>query len=261
MTKLLQYRIQHRESPFWAFAIHDGHQVDALIEPFFHLEEAGRLREEDPYTAAMAELPVNQLFVSTSRFQLDINRPKEDAVYLRPDQAWGLQVWKKDLPPALLQELYDEYERFYLKIDEYIQQTIDNHHFFIVFDVHTYNAQRIREEEPIDKEANPQINLGTYYNNEKWRPIIEEFVECVQQQQILGKPIDIRENVKFKGGHLAQHILQKFGNHGCVLSIEFRKDFMNEWTGLPYQPVILEYKQLLLHTLKHMENLDIYGAK
>src|SRR5690606_10095136 len=108
------------------------------------------------------------------------------------------QVWKKDLPPALLQELYDEYERFYLKIDEYIQQTIDNHHFFIVFDVHTYNAQRIREEEPIDKEANPQINLGTYYNNEKWRPIIEEFVECVQQQQILGKPIDIRENVKFK---------------------------------------------------------------
>lgn len=261
MTKFLQYKIQESESPFWAFAIHDGHQIDTLLEPFFNIDEAARLREEDPYTASMAELPINQLFMSTSRFQLDVNRSKEDAVYLRPDQAWGLQVWKKALPPELLQELYIEYEQFYSTVDKHIQRTIDKYNFFVVFDVHSYNAQRLSEEEPVDKKANPQINLGTSYNQEKWRPIIEEFVGCIRRQRLFGESIDIRENIKFKGGYLAQHILQKYGGHGCVLSIEFRKDFMNEWTGLPYEPLILEYKQLLLHVLKYMQKLDIYGVK
>lgn len=260
MASLFQYSVEFADTPFWVFAIHDGHQVDPAIEQFILLDETQRLREEDPYTASMAELPINQLFVGTSRFQLDVNRKEEDAVYLRPEQAWGLRVWKETLPTTILQQLYDEHKNFYQQLDSYIQHTVDKHGFFLVFDVHTYNAQRIGEDQPIDKQADPQINLGTYYNNEKWRWIIDRFMESVRSQQLLGKAIDIRENVKFKGGYLAQHILQKFGDRGCVLSIEFRKDFMNEWTGLPYQPVILEYKQLLLHSLKDLQKLDIHGV-
>ena len=260
MASLFQYSIQVADSPYWAFAVHDGHQVDSIAEQFILLDETQRLREEDPYTASISELPVNQLVVGTSRFQLDVNRKQEDAVYLRPEQAWGLSVWKDTLPSTVLEQLYEDYQDFYRQIDRYIQQTIEQHGFFIVFDVHTYNAQRISEEEPVDKHANPQINLGTQYNQERWRPVVDRFVESVRNQQLLGDPIDIRENVKFKGGNLAQHILRKFGNHGCVLSIEFRKDFMNEWTGQPYQPAILEYKQLLLHTLKDLQNLEIYGV-
>lgn len=260
MASLFQYSIQVADSPYWAFAVHDGHQVDSIAEQFILLDETQRLREEDPYTASISELPVNQLVVGTSRFQLDVNRKEEDAVYLRPEQAWGLSVWKDTLPSTVLEQLYEDYRDFYRQIDRYIQQTIEQHGFFIVFDVHTYNAQRISEEEPVDKHANPQINLGTQYNRERWRPVVDRFVESVRNQQLLGEPIDIRENVKFKGGNLAQHILHKFGNHGCVLSIEFRKDFMNEWTGQPYQSAILEYKQLLLHTLKDLQNLEIYGV-
>lgn len=260
MASLFQYSIQVADSPYWVFAVHDGHQVDSIAEQFILLDETQRLREEDPYTASISELPVNQLVVGTSRFQLDVNRKEEDAVYLRPEQAWGLSVWKDTLPSTVLEQLYEDYRDFYRQIDRYIQQTIEQHGFFIVFDVHTYNAQRISEEEPVDKHANPQINLGTQYNQERWRPVVDRFVESVRNQQLLGDPIDIRENVKFKGGNLAQHILHKFGNHGCVLSIEFRKDFMNEWTGQPYQPAILEYKQLLLHTLKDLQNLEIYGV-
>lgn len=260
MASLFQYNVHLADSPFWVFAIHDGHQVDPAVGQFILLDENQRLREEDPYTASMAELPVNQLFVATSRFQLDINRKEEDAVYLRPEQAWGLNVWKDTLPSTILQQLYDEHRNFYQQLDSYIQHTIDKQGFFVAFDVHTYNAQRINEEQPIDKTPNPQINLGTHYNSKQWRPVIDAFIESVQSQQLLGEAIDIRENVKFKGGYLAQHILQKFGDRGCVLSIEFRKDFMNEWTGLPYQPIILEYKQLLLRTLKDLQKLDIYGV-
>lgn len=261
MAPLFQYSVNLADSPFWAFAIHDGHQVDSTVQQFMLLDEIQRLREEDPYTASMAELPVNQLVVGSSRFQLDVNRKLEDSVYLRPEQAWGLEVWKDTLPSTILQQLYDEHKNFYQQIDHYIQNTIDKHGFFVAFDVHSYNAQRINEEQPIDKQANPQINLGTHYNNEKWRSVINSFITSVQNQQLLGETIDIRENIKFKGGYLAQHILQKFGDRGCVLSVEFRKDFMNEWTGQPYQPAILEYKQLLFHTLKDLQKLDIYGVQ
>lgn len=259
MSLKFEYSVHIADSPFWAFAIHDGHQIDPAVEQFMLLDETQRLREEDPYTASMAELGVNQLVVGTSRFQLDINRKEEDAVYIRPEQAWGLTVWDS-LPSTILKKCHDEYKNFYQNVDRYIQQTIDQHGFFVVFDVHTYNAQRISEKQSIDKPANPQINLGTHYNREKWRLVIDRFLDSVRSQQLLGEAIDIRENIKFKGGYLAQHILQKFGERGCVLSIEFRKDFMNEWTGLPYQPVILEYKQLLLHALKDLQKLDIYGV-
>mgnify|MGYP001171378897 CR=1 FL=1 len=260
MASLLQYSIKFAESPFWAVAVHDGHQLAPGIEKFMRLNDAQRLREEDPYTASIAELPVNQLVVGSSRFQLDVNRKKEDAIYIQPEQAWGLSVWKEPLPSEVLTQLYDDYTRFYQEIDRYIEQTIEHYGFFIVFDVHTYNARRKSEDEVVDVQANPQINLGTVYNQAEWRPVIDGFIESVQRQQLLGDVIDIRENIKFKGGHLAQHILHKFGAHGCVLSIEFRKDFMNEWTGQPYQPAILAYKQLLLHVLKDLQNLTIYGV-
>src|SRR5690606_22743165 len=117
MASLFQYNVNIADSPFWAFAVHDGHQVDSAVEQFILLDEKQRLREEDPYTASMAELPVNQLFVGTSRFQLDVNRKEEDAVYLRPEQAWGLEVWKDTLPSTILQQLYDEHKNFYQHID------------------------------------------------------------------------------------------------------------------------------------------------
>ena len=260
MESLLTYNIRIADSPFWVFAIHDGHQMDPAIEDFVILDEQGRLREEDPYTASMAELPVNQIFVATSRFQLDLNRKREDAVYLRPEQAWGLEVFKDPLPTSLLEQLYEEHDAFYKKIDQHIRQTIDQHGYFVVFDVHSYNAKRISETEQIDPITNPQINVGTYYNSDKWRLLIHHFIASVGRKELLGAPIDIRENVKFKGGYLAQHILKNFAEYGCVLSIEFRKDFMNEWTGIPYQPAIQEYKQLLLHILKDLQKLDLHGV-
>lgn len=43
--------------------------------------------------------------------------------------------------------------------------------------------------------------------------------------------LDVRENVKFFGGHFAKWIYQNFPKKVCVLSIEFKKFFMDEWTG------------------------------
>ena len=43
--------------------------------------------------------------------------------------------------------------------------------------------------------------------------------------------LDVRENVKFGGGYFAAWTHTNFPNSACVLAIEFKKFFMDEWTG------------------------------
>lgn len=255
------YKVKDIDSPFWAFAIHDGHEVDEGLIPFMALEESGRLREEDPFTATIGELPFNRFISSTSRFQLDINRKEEDAIYLKPDQAWGLTVFREDLPPHMVSELYYRYHEIYRVIDQLIQKAIDKHGFFVVYDIHSYNARRRDANETIDTLSNPQINLGTAYINPKWQELTQRFITAVQGQILDGEPVDIRENIKFKGGHFAQHINKRFGTRGCVLSIEFRKDFMNEWTGQVYPEKLEQCKQLLLATVEPLYDYFSYEER
>lgn len=68
MSLEILYQIKNTESPFWAFAIHDGHHISADLKPYIMLTDAQRLREEDPFTARIADLPVNQFIVETSPF-------------------------------------------------------------------------------------------------------------------------------------------------------------------------------------------------
>ena len=35
-----------------------------------------------------------QIIGTHSRFEVDLNRPREKAVYIKPEDAWGLEVWK-----------------------------------------------------------------------------------------------------------------------------------------------------------------------
>lgn len=258
MALEVNYHIQTIDSPFWSFAIHDGHHVDNDLLPYLQLNSSQRLREEDPYTALIAELPINQFVVGTSRFQLDLNRSLEQSVYLHPDQAWGLTVWKDNLPSTFLENLYKKHKDIYQIIERHIQSTIQKYGFFVVLDVHSYNAKRQSPTEDIDIAANPQINLGTYYNDSKWRTLIDSFITAINGQTLYGESIDVRENVKFKGGYLAQFIISNFGENGCVLSIEFRKDFMDEWSGEPNVQRIAACKQLLINTVQNIKDHFTY---
>jgi hypothetical protein len=53
----------------------------------------------------------------------------------------------------------------------------------------------------------------------------------MQQGSLGGEPIDTRENVRFRGGHLSRYLAERYGTQGGALAIEVRKDFMDEWTG------------------------------
>ena len=47
----------------------------------------------------------------------------------------------------------------------------------------------------------------------------------------LDRGFDLRENVKFKGQNLAWKVHERYPGIGCVLALEFKKTFMDEWTG------------------------------
>ncbi len=42
---------------------------------------------------------------------------------------------------------------------------------------------------------------------------------------------DARENVKFRGGYLSRHVNSRWPTQACCLALEFRKSFMDEWSG------------------------------
>ena len=80
------------------------------------LSEAGRLREEDPFTAQWTGVAETQITALRSRFEVDLNRPRETAVYLKPEDAWGLEVWKTGPSPEIVARSMAEYNAFYSEV-------------------------------------------------------------------------------------------------------------------------------------------------
>jgi hypothetical protein len=85
-----------------------------------------------------------------------------------------------------------------------------------------------------DAAGNPEVNLGTgTMDRERWSPIVDRFINDLRAFNFLGRQLDVRENVKFRGGQFARWTHENFPNSGCVISVEFKKFFMDEWTGVP----------------------------
>ena len=77
--------------PLVATAIHDGHEVRESLLPYLAVSDETRLREEDPYTGLLTSVAKTRLIVKRSRFEVDLNRPKDSAVYRTSDDAWDYE--------------------------------------------------------------------------------------------------------------------------------------------------------------------------
>lgn len=227
------WRIDRGDGPLVAAAIHHGHAVRTELVDLFGISEGDRLREEDPYTGQWTSMAPTRIVGLRSRFEVDLNRPRDAAVYLRPDDAWGLEVWKR-LPPAeVIERSRALHDAFYREVHRVLEELTGRFERVVVLDLHSYNVRRAGADAPAaPADENPDVNVGTSNMNRRhWAPVVETLIEAMPRFDLLGRRLDVRENVKFLGGHFPRWIHETFPGSVCAIAIEVKKFFMDEWSG------------------------------
>jgi N-formylglutamate amidohydrolase len=229
------WQLHFGDGPLIATAIHDGHAVRDEVALLLELDEATRLREEDPFTGEWTEIAPTRVVGRRSRFEVDLNRPRDEAVYRKPEDAWGLTVWNRELPEEVIARSLSQYDAFYDTMRELLLEIEQQYGRFFVYDLHTYNHRRDGSGSPqADPEKNPQVNVGTgTMERSRWTPVVDCFIETLGACDFPGGKLDVRENVRFEGGNWPRWIHQTFPNTGVALAIEVKKFFMDEWSGQP----------------------------
>jgi N-formylglutamate amidohydrolase len=122
-----------------ATAVHAGHELRPAVAACMALDDETRRREEDPFTDLLIQGLDGRLVVHRSRFEVDLNRPRETAVYRRAEDAWGLQVWRRTLPDHEREASLALHDDFYAALGDCLDRLLANGSV-LVLDVHSYNG-------------------------------------------------------------------------------------------------------------------------
>ncbi|NLG58725.1 MAG: N-formylglutamate amidohydrolase [Gammaproteobacteria bacterium] len=227
-----EWKVTVSDGPVIATAIHDGHVLRPSLRGLMALAAADRLREEDPLTGVLTSVGDVRLQAVTSRFEVDLNRPRDGAVYARPEDAWGLEVWRSPLPHGEIERSLAAWDRFYAMFADLVERLLERWQALLLIDLHSYNHRRDGADgEPAPQDGNPDIELGvTTADPDRWSSVVERFGDTLRRYPIAGRPPDVRENVRFPtGGHFPEWVYARWGSRVCTISPEYKKVFMDEW--------------------------------
>ena len=168
-----------------------------------------------------------------SRFEVDLNRTREGAVYETPDDAWGLTVWDEPLPSREIEQSIGEYDDFYRTLAVVLDEAAGQGPF-VVLDLHSYNHRR-EGPPPAGGRSGGEPGRSTWARggsiDGRWGEQTADFIDVLRRHVVDGEPLDVRENVKFEGGNLSRWVNDRYAGRGFALALEFKKVFMDEWTG------------------------------
>jgi len=222
--------------PVLATAIHDGHDLRPDVAKAMILPDADRLREEDPFTGQTVEGVSTHIVVHRSRFEFDLNRGADGAVYCTPEQCWGLNVWETPPERALVDASLAIHSEYYRMLGALLDGIAAEHDRFVLIDVHSYNHRRDGPDGDATPQAEaPDINIGTFsMPREEWAFLLDPLMEEMRGFDFNGRKLDVRENVAFQGkGEQTRFVHDRYPGRGCAIALEFKKFFMDEWTGEP----------------------------
>jgi hypothetical protein len=239
--------------PVIATAIHDGHELRPSVAAAMHLPDADRLREEDPFTGqAVVGVPTH-VVVHRSRFEFDLNRAAETAVYRTPEQSWGLRVWRGDPDDALVADSLAIHTAYYRMLGALLDGIAEEHGRFVLIDVHSYNHRRNGPDgDAMPQEDAPDINIGTFsMPRAEWAFLLDPLMEAMRGFDFNGRTLDVRENVAFQGkGEQTRFVHERYPGVGCAIALEFKKFFMDEWTGEPDPAELDAMRAFITHSSK-----------
>lgn len=236
------WTLRQGPGPVIATAIHNGHDLRPEVARAMALSDADRLREEDPFTGeAIFDVPTN-IVVHRSRFEFDLNREPDGAIYRTPEQCWGLEVWNGEPDEALFERSLAIHGEYYVMLGQLLDGIARRHERFVLIDAHSYNHRRDGPDgEPMPQEDAPDINIGTFsMPRDDWAFLLDPLIEAMRGFDFNGRRLDVRENVAFQGrGYQTRFVHERYPGKGCAIALEFKKFFMDEWTGVP-DPAELE---------------------
>ena len=253
------WTVQHGPGPVMATAIHHGHELRPEIAREMAIADPDRLREEDPFTGdAVSGVPFH-IVVHRSRFEFDLNRASDSAIYRTPEQSWGLRVWKSEqLEDSLVRASLAIHAEYYRMLGSLLDRLASRHWRFVVIDTHSYNHRRNGPESaPTPQQDAPDINIGTFsMPREEWGFLIDPLMEAMRGFDFNGRRLDVRENVAFQGrGEQTRFVHQHYPGRGCAIALEVKKFFMDEWTGQPYPDELAALRAFISHAALTAEDI------
>jgi len=233
--------------PYVCGAVHDGDQFRKdLWDNCLH-SQYERWYEEDPETKNMVVSHPILIAGRDSRFEYDLNRPPEEAVF---ETAWGKQLWKNPLPGKEKEISLAKHTAFFKVTHALIEKIEAKFGAAIVYDMHSYNWQRW------DREV-PTWNLGTSnVDNDRFGEDIEAWRKSLSEIKL---PNDIKStaainNTFFGNGYFLRYITRNFKNT-LVLATEIAKVYCDEINQVIFPEVVAKVEeQLKIRLVEHAEN-------
>jgi hypothetical protein len=235
-------------------AVHDGHQFRKDLWGNCIHTEYERWYEEDPETKNMVISHPILIAGCDSRFEYDLNRGPEDAVFVT---AWGKELWHKPLSEAEKVKSLKKHDNFYKVVHALISKLEEKFGVSIVYDMHSYNWKRW------DREV-PTWNLGTSnVDNERFGDDIESWRQDLSKIKFPhGIQPTSKINDTFQGnGYFLKFITQNFQNT-LVLATEIAKIYCDEYDYIIYPEVVATVEeQLRTRIPEHATNFYKKHAK
>jgi len=238
ITELGSAEFKFLEPSFYAgTAIHAGNRIRDELREVVEVSPADQYREEDPGTEKfIQDFPI-QIISLDSRFEYDLNRSSDRAVYLTPDMAWGLTVWNRPLTEEEINISLAKHQEFHQLMDIVTDFLVQQNNRAFIFDLHSYCYQR-EERVPWYVNKKPVINLGTEAINQNvFGESTKNLLDYLSIISVDGRLISVAENDVFKGGYLARRLCARNYDQLAVFAIEFKKIFMDEWSGEFYPAI------------------------
>jgi len=233
-------------------ALHAGSSVRQDMLEIMEVSAEERCREEDPHTDIFVKDFPMQIIALDSRFEYDLNRDMKNCIYSYHVKQWGLQVWSRPLTTEEIEFTLQKYREFHELLEMVIDHILGYSRIAILFDVHSYCYQRERKTEWW-KDERPEINLGTKsIHRQHFAPLIDAFLERLSRTRVDRHQIRVAENAIFPGGYLTRKYAGSHPESVLVLAIEYKKIFMNEWTGELHTEILSTLVRDLVRARDHI---------
>ena len=104
--------------------------------------------------------------------------------------------------------------------------------------------------EPMSQVMAADINIGTFsMPRDEWAFLLDPLMEEMRRFEFNGRKLDVRENVAFQGkGEQTRFVHDRYPGKGCAIALEFKKFFMDEWSGEPDAAELDAMRGFISHT-------------